>query len=112
MAAARSIEEIWQERRELFDAYCADDSTFDDPAKDQSYWDRIDQTEVAILSHPDTSVRAAEIRLWIAWWHCNPTRIDAVAVGHVEAHRRHHEKLDWHEKLIFAAILNIRGESL
>ncbi|MGJ3629835.1 hypothetical protein AB5I41_28930 [Sphingomonas sp. MMS24-JH45] len=67
---------------------------------------------MAILNNPDTSTRAAELRLGLAWSHCDETNRTAAAQADVSALRDIHASLNWHEKLIFAAILNLRGEGL
>ncbi|RDE05577.1 hypothetical protein [Sphingomonas aracearum] len=107
---AASLEAHWQARRRAYAEFDADPDSLDDPEVGQRYWDRIDAAESAILNSPDTSTRAAELRLWVAWSHCDATRREAVAQGDVTALLRERAKLDWQEKLIFAAILNLRGE--
>ncbi|WP_375249260.1 hypothetical protein [Sphingomonas sp.] len=107
---ASSIEGHWQTRCAAYREFEADATVLDDNERANDYWDRIDATEIAILDSPDTSIRAAELRLWIAWSHCDDRNREGVAQGDVQALRRVHSSLDWHEKLIFAAILNLRGE--
>ncbi len=104
------IERHWQDRCAAYREFDADPNVLDDNERANDYWDRIDVTEEAILNSPDTSVRAAELRLWVAWSHCDETNHGAVAQGDVPALLRIRDALDWHEKLILAAILNLRGE--
>jgi hypothetical protein len=104
------IERHWQDRCAAYREFDADPDVLDDNERANDYWDRIDVSENAILNSADTSVRAAELRLWVAWSHCDETNRGAVAQGDVPALLRIHDALDWHEKLIFAAILNLRGE--
>lgn len=104
------IEEHWRDRCTTYREFDADPAVLDDNERANDYWDRIDAAESAILNSPDTSIRAAELRLWVAWSHCDETNRTAVAQGDVEALHRIRRSLDWHEKLIFTAILNLRGE--
>ncbi len=115
MPAASSIEAHWQDRCRAFREFEADDRVPDDLDLTQAYWDRIDAAEIGILESPDTSARAAELRMWVAWSHADPSHVagracDSVRQGDVSALRRIQRGLDFHEKLIFAAILNLRGE--
>lgn len=115
LPTASSIEDHWQARCAAYREFEADPIVLDDNERANDYWDRIDATEIAILNSPDASPRAAELRLWVAWSHCHPSNYgtDAgrlVAQGDVPALRRIRSTLDWHEKMIFAAILNLRGE--
>jgi hypothetical protein len=105
-----NIEKHWLDRCIAYREFEADPVVLDDNERATDYWDRIDAAEIAILNSPDTSTRAAELRLWVAWSHCDETKREAVAQGDVPALRRIHSDLDWHEKLLFAAILNLRGE--
>lgn len=110
-----SIEQHWQARCQAYREFEADPEVPDDNERTNDYWDRIDAAEIAILNSPDTSARAAELRLWVAWSHANPSHAagrasNFVELGDVSALLRIRSGLDWHEKLIFAAILNLRGE--
>ena len=105
-----SIEKHWRDRCIAYREFEADPIVLADNERANDYWDRIDAAEVAILNNPDTSTRAAELRLWVAWSHCDETNRTAVAQADVPVLRGMHASLDWHEKLIFAAILNLRGE--
>ena len=111
-SAPDSIEYHWQARRQAFQEFEADALVLDDAVTAQNYWDRVDAAEMAILNSPDTSPRATEIRLWVAWWHTDVTHREAVSQGAVAALLPIRNDLDWEEKLIFAAILNLRGENL
>ncbi|MEH3099813.1 hypothetical protein [Sphingomonas adhaesiva] len=110
LPAISSIEKHWRDRCIAYREFEADPVALDDTERANDYWDRIDAAEVAILNNPDTSTRAAELRLWVAWSHCDETNRTAVSQADVPALRGIHASLDWHEKLIFAAILNLRGE--
>lgn len=110
LPAIASIERHWRDRCSAYREFEADPVVLDDNERANDYWDRIDATEIAILNSPDASTRAAELRLWIAWSHCDGRNREGVAQGDVQALRRVHSSLDWHEKMIFAAILNLRGE--
>lgn len=105
-----NIEQHWQARCTAYREFDADPLVLDDDERANGYWNRIDAAEIAILNSPDTSRRATELRLWVAWSHCDEANRTAVAQGDVPTLRRVHASLDWHEKLIFAAILNLRGE--
>lgn len=102
------IDQIWQDRCTTFRAF-----ENAPPMEDESaiaYWDRRNEAEVAILASPDTSARAAEIRLWVAWSHYDETDRTEVWLGDAAALLPIRDDLDWNEKLLFAAILNLRGE--
>lgn len=105
-----SIEKHWQDRCTAYREFEADPVVLDDHERANDYWDRIDAAEIAILNSHDKSTRATELRLWLAWSHCDGRNREGVAQADVQALRRVHSSLDWHEKLIFAAILNLRGE--
>lgn len=105
-----NIEKHWRDRCIAYREFEADPEALNDSERANDYWDRIDAAEVAILNSPDTSNRAAELRMWVAWSHCDETNRTAVAQADVPALRGIHASLDWHEKLIFAAILHLRGE--
>lgn len=106
------IERHWQDRCAAYRAFNADDATYTDPDREWAYWDRIDAAEAGILNSPENGARAAEVKLWVAWSHYPNTgdRDPDIAQGNVPALRAVRDDMDWHEKLIFAAILNLRGE--
>lgn len=112
MPLAPTIEHHWQKRCQAFRVLA------NDPSNDEenSAWRHIDAAEVAILDSPDISARAAELRLWVAFNHQDysyeavPERDRAVEQGDVAYLLTMRDNLDWHEKMIFAAILNLRGE--
>lgn len=110
LPVASSIEDHWQARCAAYREFEADPIVLDDNERANDYWDRIDATEIAILNSPDASPRAAELRLWVAWSHCDGRNREGVSQGDVQALRHVHSSLDWHEKMIFAAILTLRGE--
>lgn len=103
------IEQAWADRCTTYREFDADPDLLNDHERANDYWDRIDVAENAILSSPAAGIRAAELRLWVAWSHCQPSFSGAVAQGDALAIQRQHDDLDWHEKLIFAAILDLRG---
>ena len=113
-AAARAhmpdIERHWQERARAYREFEADPSVLDDELYAKPYWDRIDAAEEAILGSRDTSARATEIRLWTAWSHTDRELAEAITQGDVAALRARYADFDWHEKLLFTAILALRGE--
>ena len=107
---AVAIEQHWQDRCAAYREFEADPDVLADNERANDYWDRIDVTEIAILNSPDTSIRAAELRLWVAWSHGEGGNRAAVSQGDVPALIAIRSSMDWQEKLIFAAILNLRGE--
>ena len=107
---AAAIEQHWQDRCAAYREFEADPDVLDNNERANDYWDRIDVTEIAILNSPDTSIRAAELRLWVAWSHCEGRNRRAVSQEDVPALLAIRPSLDWQEKLIFTAILNLRGE--
>jgi len=107
---AAAIEQHWEDRCAAYREFEADPDVLADNERANDYWDRIDVTEIAILNSLDTSIRAAELRLWVAWSHCDGRKRPSVSQGDVPALIAIRASLDWHEKLIFGAILNLRGE--
>jgi hypothetical protein len=113
MPLPSAIEADWRSRCQAYRILAADP---DDKEKNDAL-DRIEAAEIAILNNPDTSVRAAELRLWIAFesvdhsYNAIPERNRAIEQSDVAYLLTIRENLDWHEKMIFAAILNLRGES-
>lgn len=109
------IERHWSARCAAFRAFENDPLTPDDTDRSNSYWDTIEELEIAILGSSDTSLRAAEIRLWVGWSAIGPSAMNgvdlAVRTGDLPALRQMRHRLDWHEKMLFAAILNLRGEA-
>lgn len=109
------IERHWRARCAAFRAFEDDPLTPDDTDRSNSYWDKIEEAEVAILGSSDTSLRAAEIRLWVGWSAIGPSAMKgvdlAVRTGDLPALQKMRHRLDWHEKMFFAAILNLRGEA-
>lgn len=110
--ASSEIERQWHDRCVAYREFEGDPDVLEDNERANEYWDRIDATEIAILNSADSGTRATELRLWVAWSHCDETNRPAVAQGDVPALLSIRHRLDWHEKLIFAAILNLRGEVL
>lgn len=115
LPGSASIERHWLDRCVAYREFEADPDVLDDNERANDYWDRIDAAEIAILNSPDVTARAAELRLWVAWSHCQPSSHGTdvgplVALGDVSALHRIRDSLDWNEKLIFAAILYLRGE--
>ena len=107
-----NIEQQWQSRCQAFLVLANDP----DDDEEKVAWDRIDAAEVAILHSPDNSTQATELRLWVAWSHADMSRVAGpvsrlVSQGDVPALLSIQPDLDWHEKLLFAAILNLRGEA-
>lgn len=109
------IEKHWEARCAAFRAFEDDPLTPDDNDRSNFYWDTIEEAEVAILGSSDTSLRAAEIRLWVGWSAIGPSAMKgvdlAVRTGDLPTLRQMRRRLDWHEKMFFAAILNLRGEA-
>jgi hypothetical protein len=112
LLANSAIERHWRDRCAAYREFEADPDVLDDEERANAFWDRIEATEVAILNSADVSPRAAELRLWVAWAHTDHgAQLDnLVAQGDVASLLKVRDHLDWHEKLIFAAILNLRGE--
>lgn len=109
------IERHWQDRARAYREFEADLYVLDDDDAATPYWDRIDAAEIAILASTSTTPRANEIRLWVAWSHAPSSSAAAgdalVAQGAYTELRSVQRRFDWHEKLIFAAIGNLRGEA-
>lgn len=112
MPLPSTIEAQWQSRCQAFYVLANDP----DDDQEKAAWDRIDAAEIAILNNPGASIRAAELRLWVAFDHVDhsyeavPERDRAIEQGDVAYLLKIRDNLDWHEKMIFAAILNLRGE--
>ena len=108
------IERHWHARAQAYREFEADPHVLDDDDAADPYWARIDAAEIAILNSPASTPRAAEIRLWVAWSHARSSSLAGsdvlVAQGNYEALQNAQPRFDWHEKLIFAAIGNLRGE--
>lgn len=110
MPVTLPLERHWQSRCEAFR------TLWDEPDVDEdAAFERIAAAEIAILNSLDTSPRAIELRLWIAWSHTDTSNVVArvgtkVAQGDVAGLLRIRPHLDMHEKMLFAAILNLRGE--
>lgn len=117
--APRSIEDIWQDLCRAYTAFNADPK-WEDAEVAASYFDRIDKAEMDIVEHPCATRRAAEIRLWIALRYTATSSVSrqgsriahAIEQGDAAPIIAARDELDWQEKLIFAAILNLRGENL
>jgi len=111
----REIERHWQERARAYREFEADPHVLDDDDAATPYWTRIDAAENAILASTSTTPRANEIRLWVAWSHAPSSSAAAgdvlVAQGDYAELKKAQRRFDWHEKLIFAAIGNLRGEA-
>jgi hypothetical protein len=109
------IEKHWDARCAAFRGFEGDPLTPDENDRSNFYWDTIEEAEVAILESRSTSLRAAEIRLWVGWSLTNHPRIAgvdlAVRTGDVASLLPIRHRLDWHEKMLFAAILNLRREA-
>jgi len=112
--ADTDIERHWHDRARAYREFEADPHVMDDDDAADPYWARIDAAEIAILNSPTSTPRAAEIRLWVAWSHTRSSSVAAsdvlVAQGDFAALQNAQPRFDWHEKLIFAAIGNLRGE--
>lgn len=104
------IERHWQDRRRAYREFEADPRVLDDDQHASPYWARIEAAEEAILGSRDTGARATEIRLWTAWSHTDRELAEAITQGDVAALRPRYADFDWHEKLLFTAILALRGE--
>lgn len=111
-AAASEIERHWQERAQTYREFDADPVVLYDHESAKPYWARIDAAEEAILASTDSSTRATEIRLWTAWSHTDRELGTAITQGDTATLRAHFDDLDWHEKLLFSAILALRGEAM
>ena len=105
------IERHWQQRCRAYREFEADPFVLEDDNRAKSYWARIDAAEIAILESSDSSARATEIRLWTAWSHTDRELAEAIMQGDVATLRPRYADFDWHEKLLFTAILALRGES-
>lgn len=109
------IEKHWNARCAAFRGFEDDPLTPDDNDRSNFYWDTIEEAEVAILESRSTSLRAAEIRLWVGWSltdHPGIAGVDlAVRTGDIASLLPIRHWLEWHEKMLFSAILNLRGEA-
>lgn len=105
------IEQHWQDRAQAYRESEADPIVLDNDERSQSYWARIDAAEAGILASRDTSARANEIRLWTAWSHTDRVLAVAIEQGDVATLLPRFASLDWHEQLLFTAILALRGEA-
>lgn len=115
-SSGSDIERHWRERCLAYREFETDPDVPDDAERTQDYWDRIDVAEIAILNSPDRTLRAAELRLWVAWSHNGPSHYQGsdagplVAQGDFAALQMLRPQLDWSEKMLLAAIGNLRGE--
>lgn len=109
------IEKHWDARCAAFRGFEDDPLTPDDNDRSNFYWDTIEEAEIAILESSSTSLRAAEIRLWVGWSLTDHPRIAgvdlAVRTGDIASLLPIRHRLEWHEKMLFSAILNLRGEA-
>lgn len=112
LASITDIEQHWQERARAYREFEADPLVLEDDARAVRYWNRIDPAEAAILASSDNSPRAVEIQLWTAWSHTEREMGHAITQGDVATLRRRFSDFDWHEKMLFTAILALRGEKL
>ena len=110
LASMPDIERYWLERARAYREFEADPLVLDDEHHAGPYWARIDAAEEAILASQDTRARATEIRLWTAWSHTDRELAEAITQGDVAALRPRYADFDWHEKMLFTAILALRGE--
>ncbi len=108
------VERHWQDRCNAFRELEADERFLYNDAVQDAYWRRIDAAEIAILASTFRTRRTAELQLWIAWSHYQPSSrtIEAlVAHGAYADLARMRADLDWNEKMLFAAITTLRGEA-
>lgn len=108
------VERHWQDRCNAYRQFEADARVFHNPAVEAAYWRRIDAAEIAILASTFRTRRTAELQLWIAWLHSQPSSsvVEAlVTQGDYSTLAKMRGDLDWREKMLFAAIGTLRGEA-
>jgi len=108
------VERHWQDRCAAFREFEADAQVLDDQEVQDAYWRRIDAAEIAVLASTFRTRRTAELQLWIAWSHYEPSSSTVerlVMQGDYAALARMRAALDWNEKMLFAAITTLRGEA-
>jgi hypothetical protein len=108
------VERHWQDRCAAFRELEADERFLDNDAVQAPYWRRIDAAEIAILASTFRTRRTAELQLWIAWSHYQPSSrtIEALVTHGAYADlARTRADLDWNERMLFAAISTLRGEA-
>ena len=115
----RPIQDAWQERCLAYACFEVDPD-WEDAEVAAKYFKLIDAAEVEIANHPAVTPLAIELRLWIALSHAGTSCLTrmasgvsvAIEQGDIDTLRAVHAELDWQEKLILIAILNLRGENL
>lgn len=116
---AADLESLWQDRVSAYVDFEANPG-WEDTEEAAAFFDRLDKAETAIIEHPNTTLRAAELRLWIALTHAGTsprTRAagavsTAIEQGNTAPLIAAYAELDFHEQAILIAILNLRGETL
>ncbi|UUX99422.1 hypothetical protein [Sphingomonas sp. J315] len=113
--ASPQIERLWSATKaELLKIEALD---IDDEAASIRHWNAVSALEQAVADHADKSIRASEIKLWIAlnhssgWGHCQ-TRATEFMIAREDASvlRSILPDLDFDAKCIAYAILALRGE--
>ena len=108
------VEYHWQDRCIAYREFEADAQVLDDHEVETAYWRRNDAAEIAILASTLRTRRTAELQLWIAWSHYEPSSSaieKLVNQGDYAALASMRGGLDWNEKMLFAAITTLRGEA-
>ena len=108
------VERHWQNRCNAYREFEADAQVLDDHEVETAYWRRIDAAEIAILASTFRTRRTAELQLWIAWSHHEPSSSTVeklVSLGDYAALAPMRGGLDLDEKMLFAAITTLRGEA-
>lgn len=108
------VERHWQDRCAAYRELEADERFLDSDPVQKPYWRRIDTAEIAILASTFRTRRTAELQLWIAWSHYDPSSSTIerlVTQGDYAALAAMRGDLDWNEKMLFAAICTLRVEA-